>query len=102
MDNLSRLYRDHGEAFIRRDVDESMQMWQKVENDLPGWIGKKSYGYAFRWIERAVKKRIDRAQALYKDDPKKLAEELAVIDFQREDLEFDVKRAQEKEEGKNE
>lgn len=83
MDNMRRLYEAHGEPFVRLDVDEGAQQWQRAENMIPG-----SPGLAARFLKTAAAKRREIAHATLKG--KELDSQLGLIDFELKDLMYDV------------
>lgn len=102
MDNLRSLYGDHGEPFVRRDVDEAEQMWQRVTAEtIPRALKAERWTQAEKWLERAADKKRDQLKATLKG--KDLEEELEILeDFIVADVQFDIDRARKKAEGAGE
>ncbi len=67
MDNLHNLYREMAEPFVRRDVDEAEQLWQRVTGDIiPKALKAGRFGQAEKWLKRAVDKKRDQLEATLK------------------------------------
>jgi len=86
MDALKYFYRESGVPFARKDIDEGAKAWEKVqellERDVP-------VGFIRLHAKIAVDKRKEVAQATLKG--KELEDALEDIDFELEDLEYDLK-----------
>ena len=84
MDNLKRLYQDHGETFVRRDVDEGQQAWDKIYNRLDELAKKPnpSEGFVHRLLGMAADKRREIARASLSGQ--RLKDKLESIDTEEE------------------
>jgi len=94
MSNLSLLYRDSGEHFVRLDVDKTKQAWQHFEGMLKHYLETESFDYARKKLDKAVAKREKDIRAKYKG--KELKAELDLLDFEKDDLMFDIEHAEKK------
>jgi 3'-phosphoadenosine 5'-phosphosulfate sulfotransferase (PAPS reductase)/FAD synthetase len=89
MEALKRLYDKSGVPFVRRDVNEGMRDWARVEGRLPFWKKQpKSQKMAQRMITNAANKR--RAYVRATLSGKELEVELMVIEFDEHDALLDV------------
>lgn len=87
MRRLKRLYEDHGHAdkFVRKDVDEGQQAWDRVQASLKKWSASPALRkLGRRQATSAAEKRKDIARR--KLSGKDLDNELTAIDFELEDL----------------
>jgi hypothetical protein len=92
MDRMRYLYQASGEAFVRRDVDEAMQDWQKITGSIEKRIknasSPKGLDFIRYLVDRAADKRRAHAKATLQGAA--LEDALEAIGFEHEDVTFDV------------
>lgn len=96
LDNLKRLYRDHGQKFVQLGVSEGQEALDRVLDKYEGWLSQGKAGLAKRHLDLAVKKL--EAEARAQHEGKALERRLAEIEEQtwiaREEIEIDLEAAE--------
>jgi superfamily II DNA or RNA helicase len=94
MDSLRKVYHESGEDFVRRDVNEGEQAWQRTTARFPKFFAEGKFKIARNNLKMAVDKRLQIARATLKGEELKSAE--SRIDFERLVYEGDIEDAEKK------
>lgn len=102
LDNLARLYRDHGQKFVKLGVSQGQEALARVLSKYEGWLSDGKAGLAKRHLDRAVKQLEDEARAQHKG--KALERRLKEIEDEtwiaREEIAMEMERAAKMEKGR--